>query len=283
MRDMVGMGFEHSIISVMRRPLALLGALMLLAASPTAAEMPAPRTVQHDIARDAGHRLMRAYPDHIVAVEGNAIVWRDGTRTQIDDRSAPKTPSELLTAPDLKDVFAYDYPRSDPAAVPAPDADPGRIRPSSLFDKMYGNCRSGDVLPHLVDVAWLPGRSRQRLKVTRINGVAEKLRAVSEELTALPPEFDVYLTPAAGTYACRPIAGTDRGSAHGYGIAIDIAVKRADYWRWPVRSESAGITYRNRIPMEIVRVFEKHGFIWGGRWHHFDTMHFEYRPELLLE
>ena len=33
--------------------------------------------------------------------------------------------------------------------------------------------------------------------------------------------------------------------------------------------------------MEIVRIFEKHGFIWGGRWYHYDTMHFEYRPELL--
>ncbi len=33
--------------------------------------------------------------------------------------------------------------------------------------------------------------------------------------------------------------------------------------------------------MEIVRIFEKHGFIWGGRWYHYDTMHFEYRPELV--
>jgi hypothetical protein len=33
--------------------------------------------------------------------------------------------------------------------------------------------------------------------------------------------------------------------------------------------------------MEIVAIFERHGFIWGGRWSHFDTMHFEYRPELL--
>ncbi|MGC1959145.1 MAG: M15 family metallopeptidase, partial [Pseudolabrys sp.] len=38
---------------------------------------------------------------------------------------------------------------------------------------------------------------------------------------------------------------------------------------------------RNRIPIEIVRIFEKQGFIWGGYWYHFDTMHFEYRPELL--
>src|SRR5262245_1812136 len=27
--------------------------------------------------------------------------------------------------------------------------------------------------------------------------------------------------------------------------------------------------------------FEKYGFIWGGHWYHYDTMHFEYRPELL--
>ena len=27
-------------------------------------------------------------------------------------------------------------------------------------------------------------------------------------------------------------------------------------------------------------IFEKYGFVWGGRWYHYDTMHFEYRPEL---
>jgi hypothetical protein len=31
----------------------------------------------------------------------------------------------------------------------------------------------------------------------------------------------------------------------------------------------------------LVEIFERHGFIWGGNWSHFDTMHFEYRPELL--
>jgi hypothetical protein len=41
------------------------------------------------------------------------------------------------------------------------------------------------------------------------------------------------------------------------------------------------LPYRNAIPLEIVRIFEKHGFIWGGAWYHYDTMHFEYRPELL--
>lgn len=47
----------------------------------------------------------------------------------------------------------------------------------------------------------------------------------------------------------------------------------------PGKQETDSIKYANCIPMEIVRVFEKHGFIWGGRWYHYDTMHFEYRPE----
>ncbi len=45
------------------------------------------------------------------------------------------------------------------------------------------------------------------------------------------------------------------------------------YWLW----RKGG--YRNRILYEIVEIFERHGFIWGGKWGHFDTLHFEYRPE----
>ena len=60
------------------------------------------------------------------------------------------------------------------------------------------------------------------------------------------------------------------------GAAIDINTKSSDYWLW-----SSGGAYRNRIPFAIVEIFERHGFIWGGKWGHFDTMHFEYRPELL--
>jgi hypothetical protein len=33
--------------------------------------------------------------------------------------------------------------------------------------------------------------------------------------------------------------------------------------------------------LEIVEIFERHGFIWGGKWYHFDTFHFEYRPEII--
>jgi len=63
----------------------------------------------------------------------------------------------------------------------------------------------------------------------------------------------------------------------------------SNYWQWDLKrnhqtiSESNKLTYKNNIPWEIVEIFEKHGFIWGGKWHHYDTMHFEYRPELLIK
>ncbi|MDR1839603.1 MAG: M15 family metallopeptidase, partial [Treponema sp.] len=35
-------------------------------------------------------------------------------------------------------------------------------------------------------------------------------------------------------------------------------------------------------PQKVIKIFETYGFIWGGKWLFFDTMHFEYRPEILI-
>jgi peptide methionine sulfoxide reductase MsrA len=52
---------------------------------------------------------------------------------------------------------------------------------------------------------------------------------------------------------------------------------------WQAEPDADGrFSYKNEIPWEIVEIFEKHGFIWGGKWYHYDTMHFEYRPEIIL-
>ena len=32
----------------------------------------------------------------------------------------------------------------------------------------------------------------------------------------------------------------------------------------------------------VIKTFESFGFIWGGKWGNFDTMHFEYRPEIFV-
>jgi hypothetical protein len=64
---------------------------------------------------------------------------------------------------------------------------------------------------------------------------------------------------------------------------MDINTKHSHYWQWvcDCTDENKILAYRNAIPQGIVDIFEKHGFIWGGKWYHYDTMHFEFRPELV--
>ena len=250
--------------------------LRLLLVAVTLQMLPMPAAMAQPVAA-----LLTAYPDHLDRIDGNDLVWTDGTRMPIDDGRGPKAHEALLATADIKDMFLAPYPRGAMPASQLRKADPGRARNTAFFDKMYGRCKAGGVARHLVDVVWLPRKWGKPLKVTRINGVAEKLAAVSRELDALPSSFDRYLYPSAGAYVCRPIAGTNRVSAHGHGIAIDLSTTTTDYWLWAKDKAAADISYRNRLPMEIVEIFEKHGFIWGGKWYHYDTMHFEYRPELI--
>lgn len=225
--------------------------------------------------------LLAAYPGQLKSIEGNTLHWHEGPPMELDDGRGTKPFDAWLATPDIEDMFRLPYTASEGAAPPAPDADPGRARNDAFFSRMYGDCRKGDISASLTEIVWLPKKSGEKIKVSKINGVAERLQAVSRELDELPAEFDRFLFPIGGGFNCRTIAGTTQLSGHGWGFAIDIGVKHSHYWRWVKPEKDGSYTYRNDIPIQIVRVFEKHGFIWGGRWYHFDTMHFEYRPELL--
>jgi hypothetical protein len=229
-------------------------------------------------AAEPGERLRAAYPDFVDRVEGNDLVLKSGRRLPISD-GRTKTFEERLDHPDLADLFADPYP-SGPPTPPPPQFDPGRYRNAAFFDAIYGDCRKGEVERHLVAVPWLPKHHGGTVRISGRAGAAEALAAVSRELDDGPASWRKFLKPVAGTYNCRVIAGTDRVSAHGWGIAIDIATAQTDYWYWS-DPKGRNVVYRNRIPAEIGAVFERHGFVWGARWYHYDTMHFEYRPEIL--
>jgi hypothetical protein len=220
--------------------------------------------------------LVAAYPDQFTGIEAGDLIWRDGTRMPISDGIAGKDFDTLLAKPDIDDMFVMPYRPGPPLENPGIDQDPGRVRYEPLFIKMYGDCKKGEVAAHLRSVAWVSGTVR----FTEVNGAAGHLAAVVADLKQLPKALTKYLVPSAGTYNCRTIAGTDRRSMHAYGAAIDINTAYSDYWLWSA-PKSGAIPYRNKIPFEIAEIFERHGFIWGAKWYHYDTMHFEYRPELL--
>ncbi len=234
---------------------------------------------QDDRATRALDALVAAYPDALAGHDGNALRWRDDTVMPAADAAASKTFPELLRHASIIDQFRIPYPRGPLEKPPAIDADPGRFRNKAFFTKMYGDCEKGEVSARLVPLVWLPKTWGKTIRVTSVNDVNVHLRKVSEEIDALPDNIKRAAFPIAGTYNCRAVADTGQPSAHGYGIAIDLNTAFSDYWYWG--PHAGPILYRNRIPKEIVAIFENHGFIWGGKWYHFDTMHFEYRPELL--
>jgi hypothetical protein len=233
--------------------------------------------VRADPAVDA---LVAAYPDHLSGIDGNDLIWRDGTRMPISDGSSNKTFEQLLDKPDIKDQFAFPYPLGAKFKPPGVNEDPGRIRFEPFFLKMYGDCKKGDVTKRMKPVAWMPNRGGGRLNVTSVNGVNEKLAAVVKELEGLPAALTKYLVPSSGTYNCRTIANTSRLSVHAFAAAVDINSREADYWEF-LKNRAGNFTWRNRVPGAIAQVFEQHGFIWGAKWYHVDSMHFEYRPELI--
>ena len=222
--------------------------------------------------------LLRAYPDVLSGFDGINLIWRDGTRMPVGEAQPGRTTEEALRHGSILDQLAPSYPAGAPPLPPRED--PGRIRNQAFFDKLYGDCRAGQVAPKLVRIVWLPKTWGHAVSITSVDGVDRRMEAISRELDELPAQDKKYLYPIGGTYNCRHIARTDQTSMHSWGAAIDLNTAFSDYWRWR-RSGEGGPAYRNRIPPEVVAVFERHGFIWGGRWAHFDTMHFEYRPELL--
>jgi len=88
----------------------------------------------------------------------------------------------------------------------------------------------------------------------------------------------------------RDIDGTQTRSMHSYGLAVDFEPKsyfgQETYWRWARRRRRDWYNIPSTslwpIPQVLIDAFELRGFIWGGKWLFYDTMHFEYRPEILI-
>ena len=90
-------------------------------------------------------------------------------------------------------------------------------------------------------------------------------------------------------YNYRFVEGTRSRSLHSYGLAVDLIPRSygrlQTYWLWALNRTSTWwtIPYDQRwmVPQPVVEAFERQGFVWGGKWLFFDTMHFEYRPDLV--
>jgi hypothetical protein len=198
-------------------------------------------------------------------------------------------------------VRLYRYPTGPYAVPPVSPASAAVLRTWIDRDPLAVPRRHNGFYGVLYD-ALSPRQARAASEVVELLGfrvrvhrlLVEPLQRVDREVrvaAARDPEVATFLGRIAridGQY-WREVAGTRNLSMHAYGTAVDLIPRsyrrKFSYWRW---AAEAGITewwalpveHRWLPPLSLVEIFERNGFVWGGRWLFFDAIHFEYRPEI---
>ena len=90
-----------------------------------------------------------------------------------------------------------------------------------------------------------------------------QLRAALEEIQARGLASAIHPSQYGGCYVPRFIAGTTTLSNHAFGLAFDVNVPE---------NQRGTVGQINR---DVVAIFQRWGFTWGGTWHWTDPMHFE--------
>lgn len=227
--------------------------------------------------------VMMAYKDYIVDIEKDNnncvyLITKSGKKILYDDKKK-KTLEEKMYNTDVQDMLEQYYPTESIDKVMDKGFDPGRFRVYSLFKEVYGYDKDS-VESNLKGINLAYGN----FQFNRNNNAGKCLENVMKELIPLSQKkanVSRCLFPGSGTFNYRYISGTSLLSPHAFGIAIDLARDRRDYWKWVSKEE--GDRRIKEYSKEIVEIFEKNNFVWGGKWSHFDILHFEYRPEIILK
>ncbi|HKL85801.1 MAG TPA: M15 family metallopeptidase [Treponemataceae bacterium] len=159
---------------------------------------------------------------------------------------------------------------------------------SAFFELLYDGATRRKIESQLIRFDYLGKRVSVHKKIEApLKRVESRINILANEF----PEVRLFIDTIESIdgYNWREVRDTNSRSNHSWGIAIDILPKgwgkKNIYWNW--------LSYWNDLwmlipldqrwmpPLSVIRIFEEEGFIWGGKWHLWDNMHFEYRPELL--
>jgi hypothetical protein len=231
----------------------------------------------------AGDVKLETSEDNVWEKEAAELFWR---RTVF--------PSQAVTAYNPSN---FGSPNSGPSNSASSNSGPGSSNSgavrSNFYEKLF-QCETRaeafarqKVITFLGKAVTVHERLAAPLSLVeqRISELEKTGGEIASEITAWKKSLDTI-----GAWNWRNVAGSNRRSFHAYGVAIDLLMKpqrgKETYWLW---TREKGIDWRTvpeedklNPPRSVIRVFEEEGFIWGGKWPWYDTMHFEYHPELIL-
>ena len=307
-------GRQADLDSALHQPddLELLSEYALIAENPPVLE-DTPETDNTQVVEDAavptrGEQVMRAlaeaYPKQIDKIEFRnddwAVLLRDIWFYYAEGRLLPEYQLENIM--EYSRHSFYNYPEELPPWVHPTPEQIERFRQWETTRTQNPTRR----YPLFYDTLWrIQDRTEagQRQQTFRFLGqtiymhylVIENLSLVEEHILAASrtdANVKAWIDNLDKMHAWnwRNISETQSRSNHSYGLAIDLLPRalrnRQTYWIW---TRNSGVDWwtvdyskRYHPPDAVIKAFEKFGFIWGGKWMQYDTMHFEYRPEILI-
>jgi hypothetical protein len=256
------------------------------------ARLPSTLLILDDL--DAQERIMRvfahAYPGRITDVSFIDNDWTmlvNGRRFFFaNGRFLPEFVRARWLEFEPYDFYVYPWVGTIEERLAIFDNPVRSVGSSFLFDALYFSETVGASWEQQVTYSFLG------VKMLVHNYIAPLLDRVQERIRtaiAADPAINEWIaelrtTPPNFGWDWRYIYGTNRRSLHSYGIALDFLPRdlrgRHTYWQW----SGTGIDFDNLWlpPLAVIEAFREYGFLWGGNWNLIDTMHFEYRPEILL-
>ena len=156
-----------------------------------------------------------------------------------------------------------------PAPQPDPQPDPWPKDNEAALNAFYGTRGTGEnmtvmQLPVPMRLYSATGPEITSLYVNR--KIEKPLFGALKEVSELPSHIIAQheLDVCGGVYNNRKKTGGNGWSVHSWGAAIDLSPRLNGYDMEP------------DMPVEVVRIFERHGAEWGGDWNTKDGMHFQW-------
>ena len=248
----------------------------------------------------------------------NAITFGRGLKAAKCDDGKILTFEQRLEDADISSMMSQSYhPGKMDLPERHVDFSPGGIRNQEFNQAVYGTT-ADEVKKNLIVVDFLGHKAKFNRKNGAARALADvntelmrmyKAKSDKRLVEFLKPFIEGGCKPAErckveeNTFNWRPVAGSVRLSNHSFGAAIDLQPESGtEYWLWDVEeqiksgkaifrpgtnlSKPGGRDVVNFIPksnpeypLKLVDAFERHGFVWGGKWYRYDVMHFEFHPE----
>jgi len=255
-----------------------------------------------------GEQVMRAYAaafpkaitqveyrenDWAVLLRGRWFYYAEGRLLPEDQREKAESWARQSFYPYPEELPPWKEPEGERAerlknALANRKANPPRRNPE-FYDTLWQSHTRAESAANQVQMSFLG----KNFSVHReLEERLKKIDAIIRETARTNPAVKAYIEEigSIGAWNWRNVAVTASRSYHSYGAAVDILPKNlkgmATYWQWEADKNPGWykIPYTERYhpPQIVVKIFERYGFCWGGKWALFDTMHFEYRPEIML-